>query len=63
MYQFKAKESKVEPYPFCLVNSLKDFTVDNTKKKTELNGYYYDFFVDTNKILDTHSDLKRKNRE
>ena len=49
MYQFKAKDSKIKPCPFCLGNISKDFTVDNTKK-TGLNGYMHDFSVDYNSI-------------
>ena len=49
---------------FCL--SLKDFSVDNMKKKTGLNGYLYDFSVDydataVDDILDIHKYLMEKN--
>ena len=30
MYQFKAKD--IKPYPLCLGNTSKDFTLDNIKK-------------------------------
>ena len=33
--QFKAKESEIKPYPLCLGNISKDFTIDNMNK-TEL---------------------------
>ena len=33
IYQFKAKESEIKPYPLCLGNISKDFTVDNMKNK------------------------------
>ena len=45
VYQFKGKDSEIKPYPLRLCNISKDFTVDNVKK-TELNGYVYDFSVD-----------------
>ena len=32
IYQFKAKDSKIKKYPFCLVNISKDSTIDNMKK-------------------------------
>ena len=37
MYQFKAKDSEIKPYPFCLGNVSKDFTIDSMKK-TGLKG-------------------------
>ena len=48
IYQFKAKSSKVKPYPLCLGNISKDFTVNNVKKR--LNGYVCNFSVDYNTI-------------
>ena len=33
MYQFKAKNSEVEPYPLCSGNISKDFAIDNKKKE------------------------------
>ena len=32
MYQFKEKDSEIKPYPLCLGNTSKDFTLDNTEK-------------------------------
>ena len=32
MYQFKAKDSEIKPYPLCLGNISKDFAIDNMKK-------------------------------
>ena len=32
MYQFKIKGSEIKPYPLCLGNILKDFTINNMKK-------------------------------
>ena len=39
IYQFKANDSKIKEYPFCFGNISKDFTANNMKKKTGLNGY------------------------
>ena len=33
IYQFKAKYSEVKPYPLCLGNMPKDFTINNMKKQ------------------------------
>ena len=32
-HQFKAKDSEIKPYPLCLGNISKDFTLDNMKKQ------------------------------
>ena len=32
MCQFNKKDSEIKPYPLCLGNILKNFTIDNTKK-------------------------------
>ena len=32
MYQFKAKDSEIKPYPLCLHNISKEFTIDNVTK-------------------------------
>ena len=63
--KFKAKESEIVATPLCLGNISKDLLVDNMKK-TELNGYGYDFSVDYNAIavdgiLDIHKYLMEKN--
>ena len=47
--KFKAKESEITPYPLCLGNILKDWSVDNMKK-TGFNGYIYDFSVNYDAI-------------
>ena len=47
--KFKAKESEITPYPLCLGNILKDWSVDNLKK-TGFNGYIYDFSVNYDAI-------------
>lgn len=59
--QFEANDSELKPYSFCLVNISKDFAVDKTKK-TGLNGYVYNFYVDYNindvrDIVDIHKYL------
>ena len=43
MYQFKAKDSEMKPFPLRLGNISKDFTIDNMKK-TRLKGYVHAFF-------------------
>ena len=37
MYQYKAKDSEIKPYPLCLGNISKMFTIDNIKKKKKHN--------------------------
>ena len=59
--KFKAKDSEINPFAFCLENVSKDVSKDNTKK-TRLNGYVYDFSVDydaiaVGDILDIHKYL------
>ena len=61
----KANDSEIAASPLCLGNISKDFSVDNMKK-TELNGYVYDFSVDYSAIgvadiLDIHKYLIKKN--
>ena len=56
--KFKAKDSEIVATPLCLGNISKDWSVDNMKK-TEFNGYVYDFRVDYDAIafddiLDIH---------
>ena len=65
MYQFKAKDSEIKKYPLCLVNILGDFSANNTKKKTGLNRWVYDFSVDyktydPSNIIDIHKYLIKK---
>ena len=47
--KFKAKDSEIVPYPLCLGNISKDFSVDNMKK-TRLHANVYDFSVDYSAI-------------
>ena len=35
IYQFKGKDSETKDYVLCLGNILKDFTVNNMKKKQD----------------------------
>ena len=44
--KFKAKDSEIIATPLCLGNISKDWSTDNMKKKTALNGYVYKFNVD-----------------
>ena len=64
--KFKAKDSEIRAYSLCLGNILKDWSQDNMKK-TEFNGYIYDFSADYNAItvpdiLDIHKYLMKKNK-
>ena len=66
IHKFKAKASEIVGASICLGNISKDFSVDNTKKKTELNGYVYSFSVDyhaivVDDILDILKYLMKKN--
>ena len=63
--KLKAKDSEIVATPLCLGNILKDWSVDNIKK-TEFNGYVYDFSVDydaisVDDIKDIHKYLMKKN--
>ena len=65
--RFKSKHPGILPYPLCLGNISRDWSVDN-KKKTRLNWYVYDFSVDydaivVNDILDIHKYLINKNND
>ena len=49
----------------CLGNISGDFSANNMKKKTGLNGYVYDSFVDcrafdTNNVINIHNYLIKK---
>ena len=66
IHKFKGKDPEIVASPLCLGNISKDFSVDNMKKKTGLNGYVYDFSVDydataVDDILDIHKYLMEKN--
>ena len=62
--KFKTKDSEIKPYPLCLGNTSKHFSLINAQK-TGLHGYVYDFSVDywtirNDKILDIHKYLMKK---
>ena len=64
IHRFNAKNSEIVATPLCLGNISKDWSVGNMKK-TEFNGYVYDFSVDhdviaVDEILDIHSFLMKK---
>ena len=64
IYEFKAKDSEIVASPSCLGNISKDWSADNMKK-TEFNGYVYDFSVDydvtdVDYIKDIHKYLMKK---
>ena len=61
--KFKVKDSEIVPYPLCLENISKDFSVDNMKK-TGLYGQVHEFSIDydaiaNDKILDIHKYLMK----
>ena len=65
MYKFKAKDFEIEAIPLCLGNISKDWSTNNIKR-TEFNGYVYDFSVDydatdVDDIKDIHKYLMKKN--
>ena len=63
MYQFKANYSEIKPYPLCLRNILKNFTIDNMKKtrlKRHVNPFSVDYnIIDAHDILDIHQYLMK----
>ena len=66
IHKFKAKDSETAASPLCLASISKDFSIDNMKKKTGLNGYVYDFSFDydaieVDDILDIHKYLMEEN--
>ena len=63
--KLKLKDPEILPYPLCLGNISRDWSVDKMKKMG-LNGYVYDFIVDydaiaVDNILDIHKYLMKKN--
>ena len=50
IHKFTTKDSEIVASPLCLGNISKDFSVDDMKKKTGLNGYVYVFSVDFDAI-------------
>ena len=66
IHKFKLKDSEINPYPLCLGNISKDWSVDNMKK-TRLKGCVYDSSVDydaiaVSDILYIHKYLMEKNK-
>ena len=63
MFKFKAENFEIVGTLLWLENILKDWSLDNMKK-TELNGYVYDFSVDydvaVDDILDIYKYLMKK---
>ena len=60
IYQFRAKNSEIKPYPLCLRNISKYFTANSLKKK-ELNGFSVDYNItDTSNIIDIYKCLMKK---
>ena len=65
IYKFKANDSEIVASPLCLGNISKDWLIDKMKK-TDFNGYVYDFNVDydatsVDDIKDIHKYLMKKN--
>ena len=65
IHKFKAKDSEIVAPLLCSGNISKDWTIYNMKK-TELNGYVYDFSLDfdaiaVDDVLDIHNYLMKKN--
>ena len=65
IYKFKAKDSEIVASSLSLRNISEDWSTDNMKK-TDFNGYVYDFSVDydatdIDDIKDIHKYLMKKN--
>ena len=65
IHKSQAKDSEIVATPLCLGNISKDWTEDNMKK-TEINGYVYDFSVDydanaVDDLLDIHKYFMKTN--
>ena len=63
--KFKSKDPEILPYPLCLRNISREWSVDDMKK-TGLNRYVYGFNVDydaiaVDDILDIYKYLMKKN--
>ena len=64
--KFKAKDSEITPYPPCLGNISKDWSIDNMKE-TSLQVFVYDISIEyhaikVSDILDSHKYLMEKNK-
>ena len=65
IYKSKTKDSEIVAFPLCLGNISKDWSADDMKK-TEFNGYVYNFSVDydatdVDDIKDIQKYLMKKN--
>ena len=63
IYHIKEKNSEIKPYPLCLGNILKDFSIDGMNK-IGLKGYVHVScvnynIIDTNDILAIHKYLMK----
>ena len=61
----QSKDAEIKKYPLCLGNISGDFSANNLKKKTGLDGWVCGFFVDyrpfdTSIIIDLHKYLIKK---
>ena len=67
IFQFKAKDSKINDYTLCLGNISKDFTINDMKKaglKGSVKAVFVDYSaIDTNYILDIHRYLLKGNEK
>ena len=55
MYQFKARDSEIKPYPLCLGNISNSFTIDSMKKTGLKQIFSVDYnAINTENILDIH---------
>ena len=64
IYQFKAEDADIKPYPLCLGNISKDLTLDNIEKnriKRKCRSFfcYYDPIINSD-IIDIHRYLMIK---
>ena len=61
VYRFKGKDSDINPYPSCIGNISKDFTLDNIILKESAKGFSVDYNpIDTSNILDIHRYLMKE---
>ena len=65
--KFKAKDSEFTPYPLCLRNISKDWSIIDNMKKTSLRSCVDEFSVDydaikVSDILDIHKYLMEKKK-
>ena len=59
----KAKDSEIKPYPLCLGNISKNFTINNMKKTEIAKVFSVDYnAIDTSDILGIHIVYERNAR-